>query len=110
MRWFFLNERRRAVREAVWERDGYVCFYCDEPVTAPLRGRSQTDQPPTMATVDHIIPRAYGGGFIEGNLVTACLRCNNSRGDKPASEYLAARRKSMSRRKSIALCGAEPSP
>ncbi len=55
-------------RKNIIRRDGHKCAYC---------GRS--DIP---LTVDHIIPRAKGGEDVWDNLVCACFRCNNKKGDR----------------------------
>jgi 5-methylcytosine-specific restriction endonuclease McrA len=59
-------------RKNIFRRDSYKCAYC---------GRS--DLP---LTVDHIIPRARGGEDSWENLVTACVHCNNKKGDKTPAE------------------------
>lgn len=51
----------------VFKRDGYRCQYCygdDVPLT-----------------VDHLITWESGGPSIESNLLSACRRCNRTRGD-----------------------------
>lgn len=63
---------------------GGRCFYCGEPVGA-------------KATFDHVIPQAYGGADVAGNIVLAHRRCNQSKGDRlPTPEevdrFLAQRR------------------
>lgn len=59
-------------RKNILRRDGHRCQYC---------GRS--DVP---LTVDHVIPRARGGEDAWENLVGACVRCNNKKGDRTPSE------------------------
>lgn len=59
-------------RKNVLRRDGHRCQYC---------GRS--DVP---LTVDHVIPRARGGTEVWENLVCACVRCNNKKGDRTPHE------------------------
>jgi 5-methylcytosine-specific restriction endonuclease McrA len=54
----------RKLRERVLARDRSVCRWCG--------GYADT--------VDHVLPRAQGGGDDEGNLVAACRRCNSARG------------------------------
>jgi len=49
-------------------RDGYRCQYCG------TRGEP--------LTTDHIIPRSMGGSETWENLVTACIRCNNKKGNR----------------------------
>lgn len=50
----------------------FKCAYC---------GRS--DLP---LTVDHIIPKARGGEDNWDNLITACVSCNNRKGDRTPDE------------------------
>ncbi len=59
-------------RKNILKRDGYKCAYC---------GRS--DLP---LTIDHVIPRSKGGKETWENLVTACYRCNNKKGDRTPNE------------------------
>lgn len=52
-------------------RDGFTCRYC---------GR----KPPAVELeVDHVVPRARGGGNGPSNLVTACTECNLGKGALP---------------------------
>lgn len=59
-------------RKNILKRDNFKCGYC---------GRS--DLP---LTVDHIIPRARGGEDVWDNLITACVSCNNRKGDRTPDE------------------------
>jgi len=54
-------------RKNILRRDMYRCQYC---------GRS--DIP---LTIDHIIPKSKGGDDSWENLITACIKCNNQKGD-----------------------------
>ena len=54
------------VRDFVYQRDKYRCRYC---------GRT-----PDPLTVDHVYPKKEGGKSMPGNLVTACMECNNRKG------------------------------
>ncbi|RMF60591.1 MAG: HNH endonuclease [Calditrichaeota bacterium] len=49
-------------------RDGYSCQYCGRR-THPL-------------TVDHVIPKQFGGKDTWENLVIACLPCNNRKANR----------------------------
>jgi 5-methylcytosine-specific restriction endonuclease McrA len=53
-------------RKNILRRDGHQCQYCG--------ARSGL-------TVDHIYPKSRGGEDSWENLVTACLRCNNKKGN-----------------------------
>ena len=63
-----------AVRFEVLQRDGFRCRYCGAtPGEAHLR-------------VDHVTPVSGGGTSDEGNLVTACERCNLGKGSREGVE------------------------
>ena len=59
-------------KKNVMKRDGYMCQYCG---TKHLQ-----------LTIDHIIPKSRGGKDTWDNLITACFRCNNAKGDRTPSE------------------------
>jgi len=56
-------------RRNILKRDKHTCQYCGD-----TRGKM---------TVDHVIPKSYGGTDSWENLVCACDRCNNRKGDLP---------------------------
>jgi 5-methylcytosine-specific restriction endonuclease McrA len=69
-------------RKNVLRRDGHRCQYC---------GRS--DIP---LTVDHVVPISRGGEDAWENLICACVKCNNVKGDRtPDEARMAMRRKPM---------------
>lgn len=59
-------------RKNILRRDSFKCAYC---------GRSDV-----QLTVDHVFPKARGGGESWENLVTACTICNNRKGDRTPDE------------------------
>ncbi|OGC89563.1 MAG: HNH endonuclease [candidate division Zixibacteria bacterium RBG_16_53_22] len=59
-------KRIMLTRKNIIKRDGSRCQYC---------GRKKSQM-----TVDHIIPKIYGGKDTWENLVCACLECNNRKG------------------------------
>jgi 5-methylcytosine-specific restriction endonuclease McrA len=59
-------KRIMLTRKNIIKRDSGRCQYC---------GRKK----PQM-TVDHVIPKIYGGADSWENLVCACLECNNKKG------------------------------
>ncbi|PIU45311.1 MAG: HNH endonuclease [Ignavibacteriales bacterium CG07_land_8_20_14_0_80_59_12] len=59
-------------RKNILRRDAYRCQYCGG-TGLPL-------------TVDHVIPKAQCGEDAWENLVSACLRCNNKKGDRTPEE------------------------
>jgi hypothetical protein len=67
-------------RKEVFERDGWVCHICGEPVSRdPL---SRLDG----ASIDHVVPIAAGGTHTMENVRTAHLRCNIKKSDAVLSE------------------------
>lgn len=56
-------------KKAVFIRDKYKCQYCG----IQLEKRD--------CTVDHILPKAFGGKTSWENCTTACAQCNNLKGD-----------------------------
>lgn len=62
-------------RAAIFERDGWCCGICHDPVDPDAEPRS-----PWSASVDHIVPRSRGGDESLGNLRLAHLQCNIVRG------------------------------
>lgn len=72
---FFVRVHRRAItlsRKNIMKRDGYSCQYCG------------TSEGPM--TTDHVIPRRLGGKDTWENLVSACTKCNNHKGDHSPKE------------------------
>jgi 5-methylcytosine-specific restriction endonuclease McrA len=59
-------------RKNILRRDNHKCVYC---------GRSDL-----TLTIDHIIPKARGGSDTWENLVAACVKCNNKKGDRTPDE------------------------
>lgn len=59
-------------RRSIFARDSYTCQYC---------GHRGTD-----LTVDHIIPKKYGGPTTWDNLVCCCKKCNGRKSDKTLSQ------------------------
>lgn len=68
VRW--IPRRVRFNRTGIFRRDQFVCQYCSTALTA------------SKLTLDHVLPRAQGGGSSWKNCVTACFECNNKKGDR----------------------------
>ncbi len=71
----YVNVRRRrqetAMKRArIYIRDKYRCQYCGDHKHAQ------------DLTLDHILPRAQGGESTPQNLVTACVSCNQRKGNR----------------------------
>lgn len=67
-------------REAIYERDNYTCWLCNEPCNTQADKQRSAKAP----TLDHIKPRSKGGTDDAGNLRTACRSCNSRRGNSGA--------------------------
>lgn len=70
---------RREKRLAIYLRDGCACVWCGAAVEDGAR-----------LTLDHIRPVALGGDNEASNLVTACHRCNSSRGKRSVPVFARA--------------------
>jgi 5-methylcytosine-specific restriction endonuclease McrA len=58
-------------RKNILRRDNHRCQFC---------GSSSS------LTIDHIIPKSRGGEDTWENLTTACIKCNNRKGDRTPEE------------------------
>jgi hypothetical protein len=68
-----------SARARVWARSGGRCWYCGA-ACAPHGG----------FCVDHLVPRAKGGGDDLANLVAACPACNAAKGGRTVEAWRAA--------------------
>ncbi len=59
-------------RKNILRRDNHRCCYCGAA------------KPPL--TIDHVIPKSRGGQDTWENLVAACVRCNNRKGNRTPDE------------------------
>jgi len=66
---------RGALRRAVMRDCSRRCVYCGALLD------------PRCATLDHVHPRARGGATTYGNLVVACIPCNQLKGDLLPDEF-----------------------
>lgn len=64
-------------RFAVYERDGWVCQLCGEPVDPDLKGPD-----PMCASIDHVVPLSHGGDHSMENTQLAHLGCNSAKGNR----------------------------
>lgn len=79
-------KQMRALRNALIERDGLSCRWCGSAVELPPSGVTALSD--HHATIDHVRPRARGGGDDLRNLVLACNRCNQARSRQSGSAGL----------------------
>lgn len=69
VRWVYVPVRRADQgpnRSDILRRDGHMCQYCLGPAD----------------TIDHVLPKAHGGGDTWYNLAAACKPCNGWKGDR----------------------------
>jgi 5-methylcytosine-specific restriction endonuclease McrA len=66
------RHERRLTRAELLERDEYTCQYCGK------KGG--------QLTIDHVIPRQYGGAHTWENTVAACLHCNCKKAGRTPAE------------------------
>jgi hypothetical protein len=66
----------KKIRFEIFKRDSFTCQYCGA-------------QPPgVVLEVDHVHPRAEGGGNESENLLTSCTKCNRGKGKRPLVERI----------------------
>ena len=68
------RQTRALSRKNILMRDHYQCQYCGASGGAG------------ELTLDHVLPRSRGGPSSWENLVAACRRCNNRKGDRLPEE------------------------
>lgn len=62
--------RIRFSRTNIFLRDEYVCQYCNRIFHTK------------NLTLDHVVPRSFGGRTSWSNIVTCCKKCNNKKADR----------------------------
>lgn len=62
------------VREYLLTKYGNSCVYCNA-IDVPLN-------------LDHVVPKAAGGSDRVSNLVTACINCNQAKGNQPIEAFI----------------------
>lgn len=77
--WNGMNWIRQEKRLAIYLRDGAACVWCG---AAAENG--------AQLAIDHVIPDSKGGTNATENLVTACCRCNSSRGNRSVTAFAKA--------------------
>ena len=72
-------------RVAVFDRDGWCCGVCNEPIDKALAWPE-----PMSVSLDHKIPMVRGGGHTEENCQATHLWCNIMKAAKVDQEQAAA--------------------
>lgn len=75
--------QNKEYQRAIFKRDNWTCHICGEYLENKLVSIDGLDN---TASIDHIIPISKGGNNLPNNLITACLKCNKGRGNKPLRE------------------------
>jgi 5-methylcytosine-specific restriction endonuclease McrA len=60
----------RFTRANIFSRDSNTCQYCGTPFSR------------NELSIDHVIPRSYGGKSLWENVVCCCISCNRKKGGK----------------------------
>ena len=63
-------------RLSIYLRDGLACAYCSAAVEEGV-----------ILSLDHLKPYSKGGGNEATNLVTCCMKCNSSRGNRSVRSF-----------------------
>jgi len=67
------SQNNMSVRELIYKRDGYLCYYC---------GIHLHNLKSSNICLDHIYPKSLGGLDTTSNLVTSCMKCNQKKSAK----------------------------
>lgn len=68
---YFPYKKVTLSRFNIYRRDGYKCLYCGSK---------------DSLTLDHVLPKSKGGPNSWTNLVTCCMKCNVTKGDRTPDE------------------------
>lgn len=74
------NDSERFDPVEVYERDGWICGLCGEPVNPGLQWPD-----PLSVSLDHVVPVSLGGPHTRANTRCSHLGCNSRRGNRVAS-------------------------
>lgn len=66
------HHQRKLTKVEVFNRDHFICQYCGRQVKE--------------ITLDHVIPRQWGGEHTWENVVSACIPCNRRKGGRTPGE------------------------
>lgn len=71
------GETEKIQRLEIFERDGWTCGICGEPIDPTIAYPS-----PLSKSIDHIIPVSKGGSHTRANVQAAHLACNSRKRDR----------------------------
>lgn len=73
--------------ELSYTMNGTNCYYCQRKhTTDPIKLKDSQNYFGKL-TIDHLIPREFGGPTITNNLRPSCIDCNNGKGNLLPEEY-----------------------
>jgi 5-methylcytosine-specific restriction endonuclease McrA len=78
-------------RDRVFCRDNYKCQYCGIDCRK-------------FPTLDHVVPKSMNGGTCWENVVTACLDCNQKKGNRTPKQAGMTLRKTPKKPSYVELC------
>lgn len=71
VRWKIGGTYRQTVKQELSGNQNHRCAVCGSGVDP------YSTEPADMATIEHIVPRSFGGSNERKNLVITCFKCNN---------------------------------
>lgn len=77
-----LAERRRRIREELFQKQDGKCVLCGGILPPVDRSIEDLENPTQYPTLDHKIPTSKGGTNRKSNLQLVHSKCNNEKGDK----------------------------
>ena len=79
------NMFEEAMFELTYILHGHVCYYCNKPITGIEDKEKQEGV--LWKSLDHLIPREFGGVSITNNLRPCCSVCNRKKGSMYPNEF-----------------------
>ena len=74
--------KNRIKKYRMWEESGKLCMYCGQPVNFKEFGEGNG------AEIEHILPKSVFFDNSFSNLVCACRKCNQDKGNMTAFDYV----------------------
>jgi len=71
------HQDEKRMRIEVLEESRYTCYICSKKMH---KGHPDV-------TVDHVIPKRYGGSILKKNLICCCKKCNEEKGSRAPYTY-----------------------
>jgi hypothetical protein len=86
------------LRDLAFEKQQGKCHWCGTAMVpaGPDEGGRKHKQ--NGCTADHVVAYVWGGRATEGNIVAACLACNEKRGEETQEDFEAVKEARRRRR------------